>query len=81
MLDTIQGTLFLNLIAFLLKEGEWTLLSVGIRFIDVVTLLFDMADLAINIKSYTAHGNEYNYGMLTGKFVKNSIQACLHGWI
>lgn len=57
------------------------MLSVAVRTIDVVTLLFDMADLGMNIKSYTAHGNEYNWGIFAGKFVKNGIQACLHGWI
>jgi hypothetical protein len=82
LLDTVQGTVIINLAGMMLSQAGWVKLGWVFKTIDALSLIFDAADIGFQVQSVARHRyDEYEYGMFAGKAIKLGIMAYLQGWI
>ena len=83
ILDTIIGTLVLNLMVWTLDQSDFTkdsFLRWVIKFIDFSSYLFDIIDMVDIGQGFAAHLDLYNGGKMTGKIVRILIALWLEGF-
>ena len=78
--DTLQGTIFLNSLAFLLEPVLY-IGAVAVRALDASSLLMDIADIGFGLRVLKLHSDVYNWGFLAGKAAKLLTQAYMRGWL
>jgi hypothetical protein len=83
LIDTIEGTIFLNFLANHLVSIDQRLIPVSLllRALDFSSIIMDLTDLSRWFNSFVKHRDPYNVGAYSGKFAKILTQAYMSGLV